>query len=129
VCRKCSASLAGPPESISGFWQRDNDRALKELPQRLKAARLERGLHLYEAAYRACLSNQQLARIESGTSGTTPERLAALANAYEITVASLLGQPSILADPLVAGCAELLPRLSPADRQTVARTVRSATRK
>lgn len=79
------------------------------LPMRLRVLRAERGLSLTEAAERAGIQRQTLARLERGDRHPHDVTLAKLAHAYGVPVEDLLEEPAPLSEASATGQPETGP--------------------
>ena len=76
------------------------DRALADVPARLKAVRTRRGMTLMEVAGQTGISKSTLSRLETGQRRPTLELLLALSVTYRVPLDDLVGAPEV-GDPRV----------------------------
>lgn len=76
------------------------DRAVADVPGRLKAVRTRRGMTLMEVAERTGISKSTLSRLETGQRRPTLELLLALSLTYQVPLDDLVGAPEV-GDPRI----------------------------
>jgi len=76
------------------------DRAVANVPARLKAVRTRRGMTLVEVAARTGISKSTLSRLETGRRRPTLELLLALSLVYRVPLDDLVGAPEV-GDPRI----------------------------
>lgn len=76
------------------------DRAVADVPARLKAVRTRRGMTLMEVAEQTGISKSTLSRLETGQRRPTLELLLALALTYRVPLDDLVGAPEV-GDPRI----------------------------
>lgn len=76
------------------------DRAVADVPARLKAVRTRRGMTLVEVAEQTGISKSTLSRLETGQRRPTLELLLALSETYRVPLDDLVGAPEV-GDPRI----------------------------
>jgi transcriptional regulator with XRE-family HTH domain len=76
------------------------DRAVSDVPARLKAVRTRRGVTLVEVAEQTGISKSTLSRLETGQRRPTLELLLALSVTYRVPLDELVGAPEV-GDPRI----------------------------
>jgi transcriptional regulator with XRE-family HTH domain len=76
------------------------DRAVADVPARLKAVRTRRGMTLMEVAEQTGISKSTLSRLETGQRRPTLELLLALSVTYRVPLDDLVGAPEV-GDPRI----------------------------
>jgi transcriptional regulator with XRE-family HTH domain len=76
------------------------DRAVSDVPARLKAVRTRRGMTLVEVAEQTGISKSTLSRLETGQRRATLELLLALSVTYRVPLDDLVGAPDV-GDPRI----------------------------
>ncbi len=98
--RTADQSATNPDGAVDGSAAAAVDRALAEVPARLRTMRTRRGMTLLEVAERTGISKSTMSRLETGQRRPTLEILLSLSTTYRVPLDDLVAAPEV-GDPRI----------------------------